>query len=215
MRFDHTPARLRSLSQGILICLIVATLSSCGSYRNEQGDAEGDAMERRLNEIERKVDTQNSRFNQMMYGIEDSLAVWRESAQPGGGGTVKYRVAASDEIYFDLNDYTLDDGDKAILEQFARELARNPHGYLQISGHTDKTGGSYYNLQLSTQRAEAAVRYLIRQWDVPLSRMERIGYGEEDQAHPDDTSVNNNRNRRLNIQLMVPANDSGSGSNLP
>ncbi len=52
----------------------------------------------------------------MMYGIEDSLAVWRESAQPGGsaGRSVRYKVAASDEIYFDINEYALDDGDKAI-----------------------------------------------------------------------------------------------------
>ena len=202
---------------GLFICCSMAAallLTGCGSYKDGQSVDESDAVTRRLNELERKQDTQGARLNQMIYGIEDSLAVWRQSAAGGAAGVGRYDIFMKNEIYFELNEYKIDDAARTILDEFAMRLAEHPGAYIQISGHADMTGDAYYNLQLSQQRAEAAVRYLTRQWDVPLNRIERLGFGEEDQAYPEDTAIGKNRNRRLELQLRVPA-QSKRNSDLP
>ena len=47
-----------------------------------------------------------------------------------------------------------------------------------LEGHTDATGSSQYNLQLSQQRAEAVVAYLRRR-GVAGGRLQAAGFGED------------------------------------
>ncbi len=67
----------------------------------------------------------------------------------------------------------------------------------KIEGHTDAVGGSDFNQTLSERRALSVQRYLEHRHDIPGSRLESIGMGEQrllDPDHPEDPM-----NRRVQI----------------
>lgn len=105
---------------------------------------------------------------------------------PGGVGTEALPgsradfVAAvgSDRILFDTDSYTVDDGDRVVLDAQAAWLQRNPAVRVTIEGHADERGTREYNLALGDRRANAAKNYLAASGIDP-SRMTVISWGKE------------------------------------
>lgn len=64
-----------------------------------------------------------------------------------------------------------------------------------IEGHTDATGTSQYNLQLSRQRAEAVKRYLVTEHGLDEKQLSTVGFGPArpldgvDASRPDNRRV--------------------------
>ncbi|MDH3651084.1 MAG: OmpA family protein, partial [Saprospiraceae bacterium] len=67
---------------------------------------------------------------------------------------------------------------------------------LVISGHTDNTGDTYRNLDLSESRAKACYDYLLSR-GVSADRISYVGYGE---ARPIATNASG-EGRRLNRRV--------------
>ena len=68
----------------------------------------------------------------------------------------------------------------------------------QLGGHTDDSGPSEYNQYLSEQRADAARRYLLENFEIAPDRLEARGYGEEEPLPQGDAA----RNRRVVLELL-------------
>lgn len=66
-----------------------------------------------------------------------------------------------------------------------------------IAGHTDAVGSSEYNLMLSQARAEAAVKYLVGQHGLDVTRVLATGKGES--ALLPNVSHDSGANRRVEI----------------
>jgi len=81
--------------------------------------------------------------------------------------------------------------------------ANCPNASVSIEGHTDSQGADAYNLNLSEQRAQAVVTYLIDQ-GVDGTRLSSIGYGESAPIGDNDTPEGRAQNRR--IEFNVSAN---------
>jgi outer membrane protein OmpA-like peptidoglycan-associated protein len=93
---------------------------------------------------------------------------------------------------------------KTKLDDIATK-ALNAKGYvLEVSGYTDTTGSVQLNRVLSQRRADAVIRYLVENHNIPLRRIVTpYGYGE---SHPvaDNTSrEGREQNRRVEIKLLV------------
>lgn len=69
---------------------------------------------------------------------------------------------------------------------------------IRIEGHTDNRGSAEYNKNLSQQRAESVTNVLV-QFDVPLERLETIGWGEEKPIAPNKTAHGRFLNRRVTL----------------
>lgn len=71
---------------------------------------------------------------------------------------------------------------------------------LVISGHADDVGEKERNLELSKERANAVMNYLIKK-GIPKTRLSAVGYGDTKPLAANDTDKNRSKNRRVEIQL--------------
>jgi len=88
------------------------------------------------------------------------------------------QAVPSDRIFFDTDQYNVDDQDRATLDAQAAWLQRNGNVRVTIEGHADERGTREYNLALGERRANAAKNYLQSRGIDP-SRMTVISYGKE------------------------------------
>lgn len=80
-------------------------------------------------------------------------------------------------IYYDHGKASLDESNSPGLKQLLSILEEHPHVVVEIGSHTDATGSSDYNAELSQKRAESVKRYLIDK-GIAENRLEAKGYGE-------------------------------------
>lgn len=98
---------------------------------------------------------------------------------PGSRGDFLQAVGqAGDRIFFDTDQYNVDDQDRVTLDAQAAWLQRNGAVRVTIEGHADERGTREYNIALGDRRANAAKNYLAARGVEP-SRMTTISYGKE------------------------------------
>jgi len=81
--------------------------------------------------------------------------------------------------------------------------ANCPNASISVEGHTDSQGDDAMNLNLSEQRAQAVVSYLVNN-GVSGNRLSSIGYGETSPIGDNATPEGRAMNRR--IEFTVSAN---------
>ena len=94
------------------------------------------------------------------------------------GSAEDLRVNVGDTVHFALNEYNIEDADKALLGRQAAWLAKYPSVRVTIEGHADERGTREYNLALGARRANAVKEYLVSQ-GVSAGRVETVSYGKE------------------------------------
>lgn len=105
-------------------------------------------------------------------------------------------------ILFDSDKATLQQSSGKQLQEVLTLLMDNPELSLEIQGHTDSDGSEAYNLQLSQQRAESVLNYLVL-FGVDPARLEALGYGPSLPVAPNDTAENKAKNRRVELVRLV------------
>ena len=83
-----------------------------------------------------------------------------------------------DNIFYDLDKYTLRPESKQALDELVKLLNENPNVTIELSAHCDYRGTPEYNKVLSQHRANAVVQYLIEAGIAP-QRLTPVGYGKE------------------------------------
>jgi outer membrane protein OmpA-like peptidoglycan-associated protein len=116
-----------------------------------------------------------------------------------------YEVVLSDsEGNFKFNAVDLPASAKAKIDELVTKLKSDPNGaYFEIEGYTDNVGPKEVNDKIALQRAEAVKRYLYEQHQIPLHRMNVIGYGPEKPAASNETKEGRAQNRRVVIKVLV------------
>ena len=82
------------------------------------------------------------------------------------------------KIYFDYNQYSIDDMDSSTLDLQANWLDENPSKYILIEGHCDERGTREYNLALGERRSDATRNYLTSMGISP-DRISTVTFGKE------------------------------------
>ena len=90
----------------------------------------------------------------------------------------------------------------ANLRELAASLKKYPDTELLIVGHTDSSGSSAYNQDLSVRRATAASRYLTLQ-GIDAWRLHTSGRGEMEALAPNDTEEGRQMNRRIEVAIFA------------
>ncbi len=113
-----------------------------------------------------------------------------------------FQTVKTVRISFKRGQTSLDAEDRTALDGLAGEL-KDHNGYvLEVEGYTDTKGSPQYNLELSRKRADAVVRYLVSQHEVPLFRMRTAGMGET-KAEPDENGKSvPGSSRKVEIRLL-------------
>ena len=115
-----------------------------------------------------------------------------------------YSVTLStDSADFKSGKWDLPDAAKARIDELvARVKADGQNVYFEIEGHTDATGPKELNDKLGLQRAEAAMRYLRDQHQIPLHKISVISYGPDKPVAPNKTRTDRAQNRRIVINVL-------------
>lgn len=106
------------------------------------------------------------------------------------------------KVYFEFDSATLKPEAMDALNALGAALTYGElNNYrFQIAGHTDAVGLDDYNLNLSSQRAQAVSNYLVTTFAIDPTRLEAVGFGESqllDPGHPDGEV-----NRRVQVTRL-------------
>ncbi len=192
------------------------------------------ATEGRLSEVEQNA--------QKLSGQLDELAAVSNAARGGakaaqetadaavaGVNATNDRISALDDyvpqdsiaVNFRVGSSILNVDAKTKLDAIATK-ALNAKGYvLEVTGYADSTGATERNRVLSQRRADAVIRYLVENHQIPLRRIVTpYGFGESNPVADNKTREGRAENRRVEVKVLVnkgltspaPTINRGSGS---
>ncbi len=123
-----------------------------------------------------------------------------------------YKLVTTEKIYFKVNRAELAKEEKAKLDQAIQNLQSTKNFVIEIAGYTDKTGSKAMNLDLSRRRADAVVRYLTIEHNVPLRKIHDVGAGSEFPDADNKTRAARKENRRVDIKVYTLEGEGGQGT---
>ncbi|QIZ69692.1 OmpA family protein [Oxynema aestuarii] len=110
-------------------------------------------------------------------------------------------VTLPSDVFFAPASSTLNPDKTELLDNIISDLRNYQGATIRIAGHTDNTGDARANQELSAQRARAVAQYLTEtlgdryQW-------QSVGYGETRPLADNDSDLNRQRNRRIEIEIQ-------------
>jgi outer membrane protein OmpA-like peptidoglycan-associated protein len=181
-------------------------------------------LEERASDTETKL-SQVEANAQRLSGQLDELAAVSNAARGGakaaqqtadaavaGVNATNDRISALDDyqpqqtaaVNFKTGSAVLSPESKTTLDDIASK-ALNAKGYvLEVSGFADSRGSVNLNRALSQRRADAVIRYLVENHNIPLRRIVTpYGYGEMNPVAANETKEGRAQNRRVEIKLLV------------
>ncbi|MEM9328745.1 MAG: OmpA family protein [Bacteroidota bacterium] len=129
---------------------------------------------------------------------EDELDRFKENAPKG---VRKETHIVLDHIGFESEMDILTPDSFTELERLSHFMKHHKHLHLRIEGHTDDSGSSKNNHELSYRRALIVYNYLIHR-GVEADRMTPVGLGEENPIADNNTEEGKQLNRRIEIVLI-------------
>ena len=112
------------------------------------------------------------------------------------------------DIYYEFNSSELSGRAKNILDTTLLVLLKEaPEFIVEIGSHTDSIGEAKYNLELSQERANSVVNYLISR-GIPTNRLVAKGYGAMKPVAPNylpdgsDNAEGREKNRRTEFRIV-------------
>lgn len=104
-------------------------------------------------------------------------------------------------IFFDTDQYALKNESLPEIRMIFKILNDNPDVGMEIIGHTDDTGGDYYNLALSENRAKAVYDKLVAM-GITASRLSFKGLGSSKPVDSNETEEGRASNRRTEFVIL-------------
>jgi outer membrane protein OmpA-like peptidoglycan-associated protein len=114
-----------------------------------------------------------------------------------------YKLVTAENVLFGLNRYTLTKEAKQTLDEAVAQLQNAKNYVLEIQGFTDASGDRASNLELSRRRADAVVRYLTVQHNIPLRKLSVLGVGEDDPNADNTTRDGRKQARRVEMRVFA------------
>lgn len=105
-------------------------------------------------------------------------------------------------IYFDTESYELSASAQTALQQLAEQLNTYGDYGVQVTAHTDTRGSVTYNQQLSDQRAQAVLQYLLQQ-GIRGDKAKNLGVGERQATNDLNNTDAQQQNRRVDVAITT------------
>jgi outer membrane protein OmpA-like peptidoglycan-associated protein len=110
------------------------------------------------------------------------------------------RLMERNVINFEPGSAGIDPSSESVLDALATVALRCDRFSIEVAGHTDNEGGRPLNMDLSQQRADAVVNYLISQ-GVARERLTARGYGPDRPRESNATEDGRAANRRIEFNV--------------
>jgi outer membrane protein OmpA-like peptidoglycan-associated protein len=114
-----------------------------------------------------------------------------------------YKLVDTKQVFFRTGRYVLDKDAQAELDSTLQSLGSMRSYVIEVEGFADRTGNKARNLELSRKRADAVVRYLTVDHNVPLRDIRQLGVGSEFPNAVNKTSADRKENRRVDVKVYA------------
>lgn len=105
-------------------------------------------------------------------------------------------------VFFNINSAILRPESKGELDRFLELIRKHPEWKrIEISGHTCDLGSNEFNKQLSLERAQSVINYIVEQGESP-DRFIAKGYGFDQPLIREFTPATRERNRRVEFRVL-------------
>lgn len=181
-------------------------------------------VENRVGQAETRL-TEAEQNAQRLSGQVDELAQVANLASGGAAAAQKTadvavegvnktneRISSLDEfeekksttINFKVGSAVLTPEAKTMLDEIATQAKTEKGFVIEVRGFASADGSASLNDRLSERRADAVVRYLAQQHEIPLRRIILpFGYGEAIPVADNSTREGRKQNRRVEVKIMV------------
>ncbi|MCL5056555.1 MAG: OmpA family protein [Actinobacteria bacterium] len=152
----------------------------------------------------------NSGENSQLESIKKELEEYVKEAnlQAKVSVTMEERgvvISFQEEVLFKLGSAELTPRAREIITKVGPVLETAPN-YLRVEGHTDNlpihTSQYPSNWELSAARANTVLKELLRNFNIHPQRLSSVAYGEYRPLVKNDSDVNRQTNRRVNIVIL-------------
>jgi outer membrane protein OmpA-like peptidoglycan-associated protein len=106
-----------------------------------------------------------------------------------------------DNLYFEADKSVIRDQSYQILNEIFDFLNINKDLVVEIGGHTNGLPPDWYCDQLSNDRAEAVVKYLVEK-GISRNRLQFKGYGKRQPVATNETEEGRAKNQRVEIKIL-------------
>ena len=117
-------------------------------------------------------------------------------------------------VHFEVGDSTISADNKQKIADLSQEAMKLKGYVIEVKGFADSTGNLADNQQLSKDRAQAVVAYLLQDCRVPVKNI--VAPGAMSETHPvasNETTSGRAENRRVQIRVLVNKGLAGGGGN--
>ena len=160
------------------------------------------------------VERESQRLSGQVDELNEVSKATRAEADRANAGVVSTneRISAIDDyvvqdtvpIFFNVNSAVISAQDKQALDALAQKAVGTKGYVIEITGHADASGNAERNRVLSQQRADAVVRYLQENHEIPLRRIVTpFGYGQMKPVADNNTPEGRRQNRRVEVKILV------------
>jgi OmpA-OmpF porin, OOP family len=116
----------------------------------------------------------------------------------------EYDTKGKATVYFTTGSYAISDSDQAALSVLAQSAIGVTGYIIQVKGYADSSGNATMNQQLSMDRAQAVVAYLLQNCKIPLRHIVAPGaMGIADPAAPNESADGRADNRRVEVKVLL------------
>jgi len=116
----------------------------------------------------------------------------------------EYDVKAELNVKFKVGSSQISPEDQKQLAQLAKSAIVQTGYIIEVKGYADSRGDALMNEELSKDRAEAVVGYLVQQCNVPVRHITAPGaMGEYQPAASNETAEGRAENRRVQVRVLV------------
>lgn len=109
-------------------------------------------------------------------------------------------ASKSEQVNFNTGSDQILSNSYSTLNEMYKQLLTSDGLKVRLVGHTDNTGNSSANMQLSLNRVNSVKAYLIKK-GIPANRLETDGKGDSEPVADNNTSSGKAQNRRVEIIL--------------
>jgi len=200
------------------------------------------SIQARVDPVENRVQTAEGRIEQVesnaqrLSGQLEELAAVSNAARGGakaaqetadmavaGVNRTNERISALDDytvqqsvnVNFRVGSAVLSPEAKRTLDEIAQQALRARGYVVEVRGFASADGSENANRRLSQRRADAVVRYLAENHNIPLRRIiTPFGYGEKQAIADNATREGREQNRRVEVAVLVNRGLMQQGPNL-
>ena len=150
--------------------------------------------------------TGNAYIPPYAYYLVDDVRVWYDGTKEEVGvkeknPLIKDKIIENALVEFEHDSAIIKLGSTANLDRLIADIKTSQNRYrINVIGHTDNTGTTSYNLELSSRRAQSVLQYMIDK-GISAKFLTSKGLGETQPVAKNDTAENKLRNRRVEIIL--------------